>query len=147
MAICRSRDTEVCPGEITYELLEEEASGNRPRRSPTNILEVGEVTIELWSELIPEWELPTPFASRLTCSEELIYQGLVGAHQSSRMVTQCDDTSTCKGCGIDDRGGFIPLCVGEGVSQDQTALGIGIDHLDRLPEVAPNDIPRLERLP
>ena len=70
--------------------------------------------------------MPETFTGLFAGFDQLSNQSFVVAQNGGGMVSQGDDAGAGQGCQVDDHPGIEPLGIGEGVSQDQAAFGVGI---------------------
>ena len=125
-------DVEMRPGHVADELLQEDGTGGAARlAAPPDILDVGDVGLDVLLVGLAERQPPQQLAGLLGRRQQLAGQRLVIAEQARLLVPQRHDHGAGQRRQIDDRLGLESLLgVVEHVRQQQAALGVRVDHLD-----------------
>jgi hypothetical protein len=133
------------PREPFHELAQEPSRRDAAARAAAAVLHVGDVRLVEFAIVIPERQRPRalvgPFARRLHLGD----QRLVGAEQPGRGVAQRHHDRPGQRRDVDDARRIQPPGVRERIRQDEPTLGVGVDDLDRLAQVARHHVARLDR--
>src|SRR5687767_13246425 len=86
----RAGDVEVGPGDAVGELLDEGGGGDGARLAPADVLDVGDVRLDLLRVLLVERELPELLADLAARLDDLVDELLVGAEDAGVDVAQRD---------------------------------------------------------
>src|SRR5881397_3939507 len=120
-------------------------SGDRAGPAAAGILQVGDIGLEQLAVVVPQGQRPAALAGALAGVPYLVDQDLVVAHHADRDVAQRHHHRAGEGRGVQHRGGLEFAHVRQRVAQNQPALGVGVDDLDRFTEVALDDVAGLHR--
>ena len=85
--------------------------------------------------------------ARSPACADLLDQRVVGAHDAGRGVPERDDDGAGERGDVEHAGGLVAARVGERVAEDEPALGVGVDDLDRLAEWLVITSPGLNAVP
>ena len=124
------------PGIFACKTLQKTGSCDGTGRFSADIGHIGEIRLQLF--LIRVFYRETPHGIvELSCSSDQIVRQFVmrfimSCEQTTVDVTECDDTGAGQRCDIDDDGRVEFFRIGQRITQDKTALGIGIQNFDRL---------------
>src|SRR5439155_550426 len=120
------------PRQVPGELLEEEPCVDRATAARSDVVQIGDLALEVLAVLVDQRELPEPLARQLPRVEQPLRERLVVGHEAGAERAERDDAGTGQGrqvdhlIGLDARGG-----VAERVREREAPLGVGIPHLDR----------------
>src|SRR5256712_10269713 len=140
-------DVEVHPREAVDEFPQEPAARDRASATPPGVLHVRNVRFQELPVLVPQRQRPAAFSRPLSCLAYLGEQRVVVSHLADRHVPKRDDDCPRERRGVDHRRRLEAPRVRQRVAQDEPPLGIGVDDLDGLAEMALDDVARLNRRP
>src|ERR1043165_8273698 len=142
----RARDVEVRPRYPFGELLDEGGGGDRPGLATADILDVGDVGLDLLRVLLVERELPELLADLAARLDDFVNQLLIRSEQTCVHVAERDGDCARQRRHVYDARRAELLGVGNCVGEDETAFGVRVDDLDGLARHRAHDIARLRRL-
>ena len=120
------------PRGVADEFLEEGAADDRAGLAPAGVLDVREVAFDLLAVFVEQGQLPDPFGAAFTRFAQPRHHVVVGAHHAGGLAAQSDHHGAGEGGQIDDAGGLVFFHgIRQGIGENQTALGVGVDYLDR----------------
>ena len=128
----RTGDVEVHPRRAVDELLQEQSGRERAAVAAADVLEVGDLRLELLAVLGGQRERPHRFAGAVGGGADLVGPVVVVAHESGDLVAQRDHARAGEGREVDHRARLLVRREREGVGEDEATLGVGVEHLDRL---------------
>ncbi len=129
-----ARDVEVGPGHLPDELAQEQAGEHSPgprSRADGDVGQVGHRGAEGRPVVLDERQAPHPLTRGSSCDLEAGGEPLVGGEQRRVPAAERDPDRTGQGRQVDH--GVRPQAahgVGQGVSEDQPTLRVGVEHLD-----------------
>ena len=140
----RAGDVEVRPAVLAGVAAQEHRGGNRPAGTRPHIAHVGEVALQCLVVFLVQRHPPAGVERALCRGLELRRHRVVGGEQAGMVMTKGDHAGTGQRGHVDDDGRLEAFGVGQCVAQDQPALGIGVEDLDRLPRQARHHVARLD---
>src|SRR5262245_58096707 len=127
----RACDVEVRPLHAGVdELLQEQRCGDRAAVALADVLEIGDVALELLAELGLERHAPESFAALLPRSLEALRELLIVDERAGDTAAERDHARAGERREIDDLGRLELLGVSEDVGEDEAAFGVGVEHFD-----------------
>ena len=109
---------------------EEAGGGDAACGHAADVGHVGEVRFELFLVGVVERHAPCGVALGGACGVQFVGECVVVGKQSAVVVAEGDDAGAGEGGHVDDGGGFVAFCVGEGVAEDEAAFGVGVEDFD-----------------
>ena len=128
------------PVVLLGELRQKARRGDAAARPARDVGEIGKVAGQPLVIIVPQRHLPAAVERFLAGIEQCARQAVAVAEHAARDVTQRDDHGAGERRDVDHRRGLVALGVGERIAQDQASLGVGVQHFDRLPRHALDDI-------
>ncbi len=98
-------------GIIAHKRRQEGACRDRARRTPGQVLQIGDLALDHLVVLFPHGELPDALAADFASLAELVHQRLVGAHHTGGVRAQGDDDRPGEGGELNDRLWVVALGV------------------------------------
>ena len=128
-----ARNVEVNPRSVAGKFADEPGAGDGTAAfTAADILNVGEAAFDEFAIFVIHGHGPHFFAGGFGAGEKLVCPGLVGAEDADVDVGEGDDDGAGEGCGVDDVSYAELFGVVNGIGEDETAFGVGIQHFDRL---------------
>src|SRR5687768_9347660 len=126
-------NVQMRPLRFIDELLNKDGAHDGARLSPrTNVLDVGDVRLDLFAVFLAYWKLPEIFACFLADRDYPIDKGLVITHNPGVLIAERDNYRSRQRRHIDDLRRPLLLGICDRVRKDQTALGVRVEDLYRL---------------
>src|SRR5258705_13226481 len=92
---CGSGDVQMCPFGLVDELLDKHSTHNSSGLSTrADILDVGDVRLDLLAVFLSDRKLPKVFAGFLAASNDLVNQTLIVAHNACVYIAQGNNDGT-----------------------------------------------------
>ena len=130
------------PRLVLGEALEEQACRDGAAAAGA-VLHVGHGAVHQLVVLQVAGQQPVPLAHRLGGGQQLGEEALVAGHGAGAAAAEHGAHSAGQRGNVHQMGGFgLPDGIGQSVGQNQTALGVGVAHLDGLAREAGNDVAR-----
>src|SRR5690606_27147276 len=117
-------DIQVGPALAFGEAREEAAGGNGAGRLAADVVDVGEGRFQLALVVVPERQAPGAVVHVLAGGQQFGGQVVVLAQQAGGELAQGDDAGAGQGGDVDDGLRLVALHIGQGVAEDQPALGV-----------------------
>ena len=133
------------PVEFLGEARKKTCCSDTAGRPAADIGHVGKIAFQLFLVVIPQRHVPGTIVRFVAGGEQFARERVLVAVQAARHMAQRDHAGAGQRGDVDHGLGFEALGIGQRVAQDQASLGVGIEHLDRLPGHAGNDVSRFGR--
>jgi VWFA-related protein len=141
----RAGNVQMYPRQSVGELANEERSRDGASRTSPGVGEVGNLALELLAVVVEDRHRPGAIAGARARLPHHLHPRLGRPEQAGGRLAERDDAGAGQGGDIDEvRGAELPR-VPDGVAEDEAALGVGVEHFDRLSRGAGEDIARLAR--
>ena len=118
--------------DVADELAEEERRADRAAPAIAGVLEIRGVALELVFEILEKRQAPHLLAAAADGGLELLGGRVIRRVPARAGVAEGDDAGAGERRVVDEEIGLERSRVGEGVGEDQTSLGVGVDDLDAL---------------
>ncbi|ABA48928.1 hypothetical protein BURPS1710b_1175 [Burkholderia pseudomallei 1710b] len=141
-----ARDVEVRPRIVFREARQEARGRHAAGRAPADVREIREVRLQLILILVVERQAPRRIARFARRVEQLARERVVLREEAGVVVAERDDARARQRRDVDHGGRLEALRVRERVAQDEAALRVGVEHLDRQALHARDDVARLVRV-
>src|SRR5437773_1571163 len=144
VGVSRARDIEVHPGIAFHELAQEPSARDRSGAAATGVFHVRDVGLEELPIFVPQWQRPDTLPCAFSRIPHLGEQRLVVPHRAHGHLAERHDHGAGERGDVDYRGGLEAPDVRQRIAQDEAPLGVGVDDLDRLAQVALHDVAWLD---
>src|SRR5713101_2223594 len=124
-------NVEVNPGRVAGEFLDEHGAGNGAAAfAATDVLDVGDGSLDEIAVVVVDGHLPHFFADGFGAGEKLVGEGLVGAEDADVDIGEGDDDGAGEGSSVDEMGSAELLGVVDAVGQYKATFGVGVEDFD-----------------
>ena len=130
----------MCPVHALSKFAEEAASRNCAAISSANIGEVGKIAFQLSLILNGQRHTPGLIGSCDSSIGDRICQLVTMAHYRCPVMAKRNYTCTRQGCDVNKYCRFEATGIGQRVAENESALSIGIQYLDRFARHAGNNV-------
>src|SRR5690606_9969295 len=125
-------DIQVCPFVLLGETSQETGGGDGTGRAAADVLDIGEIAVQLGLIVVPDGQAPGPVVGLLARLQQAFGQLVVVGHETAGVVPQGNDAGAGESGDVDYRSRVEPFRVGEGIAQHQAAFGVGVEDFDSL---------------
>ena len=128
-------------GVSSAQSLDEAGAGAGAAFAEADVFHGGDFGDDVFLVFLVDRHGPDEFAGRFSGGDECIADFFLGReHAGAAMTERHDDRAGERGI-FEDRGGLVGEArVGDGVGEDDAALGVGVEHLDRLAVAGRDDV-------
>ncbi|MEN9855527.1 MAG: hypothetical protein RLZZ157_653, partial [Pseudomonadota bacterium] len=125
----------------------EECAIDGTRKWPAGIFYVGDVAVQIILIRPPQGQAPQGITGVLGRVAEISGKCLIIGEEGWKFGTKGDARRTCQSRKIEDKGIAVFACAGDGISEDQAALGVGVVDLNPQAIASSDDVAGAKRLP
>ncbi len=130
------------PGRVPGKFLDEHGAHDGPSAfAGADVLNVGDAALDHLAVFVIQGKGPHFFAGHSGAGQELVREHLIGTKNSDVDVGERDYNRAGKRRGVDKVRAAKLFRIRDGVRQDQAALGVRVDHFNRLPGHRDLDVP------
>src|SRR5690554_221653 len=133
-------NVQVGPAVVFGKAAQETGSCDGACRTAADVGDIRKVAVELALVLVPQGQAPGTVAGAFTGGQQFAGQLLVVGQQAGGVMAQGNNAGAGQGCHVDNGFRVVLLHVGEGITQDQPAFGVGVEDFDGLATEGGDDI-------